>query len=70
MLATLVVFCKPDSDPVTWRSAILILLLYCLAVLSKEQAVVLPAAFLVIDMVLRAAHFEKASQRDGAFTRL
>ena len=53
MLATLVVFCKPDSDPVTWRSAILILLLYCLAVLSKEQAVVLPAAFLVIDMVLR-----------------
>lgn len=60
VLATLFVFCKPATDVVTWRTAGVILLLYCLAILSKEQAVVLPAAFLVIDMVLRRRTLREA----------
>jgi tetratricopeptide (TPR) repeat protein len=53
ILATLVVFSRPAAEAVNWRTAIVILLLYGLAVLSKVQAVVLPVAFLVIDIVLR-----------------
>ena len=57
-LAALVVFCRPGD--LTVRRAFAVLALYCLAVLSKEQAVVLPGVFLVIDVVFRRRRLRDA----------
>ncbi|MGH9632553.1 MAG: hypothetical protein ACRD7E_29965, partial [Bryobacteraceae bacterium] len=65
ILAALAVFCNPAFVTLSWRPAVLILLLYCAAVLSKEQAAVLPAVFLIIDMVFRRLSFRE-SLRHGA----
>ena len=41
--------CRPSSA-ITWARALLVLLLFAAAVLSKEQAVVLPALFILTDL--------------------
>jgi protein O-mannosyl-transferase len=53
VLAALAVYSNPSIVSVSWSTSALVLFLYCCAVLSKEQAAVAPAAFLVIDTVLR-----------------
>jgi hypothetical protein len=62
MLAALAVFSSPLAT-LTWRRAGVILLLYCSAVLSKEQAVVLPAVFLVVDLIFRRLSVRDALRR-------
>lgn len=52
-VAALAIFCNPSRDRMSWPAAIIILILYALAALSKEQAVVLPVLFLALDLVVR-----------------
>jgi protein O-mannosyl-transferase len=59
-LAALVVYSNPKLEAVTWRTAVSVLLLYVCAVLSKEQAVALPAVILTIDMVFRRKPLREA----------
>lgn len=63
MLSALAVFCNPALTTITWRTAAILLLLYCCAVLSKEQAVVLPAVFLALDLVVRRRSLQDAVKR-------
>jgi hypothetical protein len=65
VLAALAVFSNPAIGVMTWRRAAAVLLLYCCAILSKEHAVVLPAAFLVIDLVLRRRPLTEALRGNG-----
>jgi protein O-mannosyl-transferase len=60
VMAALVLFCKPGLDVMPWRSALAILVLYGCAVLSKEQAVVLPAVFLIVDLFIRRRSLREA----------
>jgi protein O-mannosyl-transferase len=53
VLAALVIYADPKIDVVSWRTALIVLALYGCAVLSKEQAAVLPAILFSIDVVLR-----------------
>jgi protein O-mannosyl-transferase len=63
VLAALTVYCDPQQVAVKGRKAALVLFLYCCAVLSKEQAVVLPAVFLIIDIVFRRNSLKGALHR-------
>jgi protein O-mannosyl-transferase len=63
ILAALAVYSNPALTALSWRSAALLLFLYCAAVLSKEQAAVLPAIFLVIDIVFRRLRLRQALWR-------
>ncbi len=51
-LGALVVFCNAGTEPITWRRAAAVMVLYGCAVLSKEQAAVLPAILFGLDMAL------------------
>ena len=51
-LAALVVFCNAGIEPITWKRAAAVMVLYGCAVLSKEQAAVLPAVLFGLDMAL------------------
>lgn len=65
VLAALTVFTRDRTGDITWARAGAVLLLYCCAILSKEHAVVLPAIFLAVDLVLRRLSLSEAL-RSGA----
>jgi hypothetical protein len=64
-LGALVTYSAPTVTAISWSRAFVVIALYCAAVLSKEQAVVLPAVLLVIDSVFRQRTLREAF-RSGA----
>jgi protein O-mannosyl-transferase len=53
VLAALVVYSNPNLTTISWRTAAIVLVLYGCAVLSKEQAAVLPVLLFSMDVLLR-----------------
>lgn len=53
VLAALAVYADPKLDVISGRTALIVLTLYLCAVLSKEQAAVLPVILFSIDILLR-----------------
>jgi tetratricopeptide (TPR) repeat protein len=53
VVAALVVYSNPGLTTISWRTAAVVLVLYGCAVLSKEQAAVLPALLFSMDVLLR-----------------
>ncbi len=52
VLAAILVFVRQPADTISWKATVLILLLYAVACMAKEQAAVLPVALLLIDLLV------------------
>jgi protein O-mannosyl-transferase len=53
VVAALAVYSNPASTTISWRTSVIVLVLYGCAVLSKEQAAVLPVVLFCMDVMLR-----------------